>query len=309
MAITFQLRWDEETSTETLNKPGGGATLKYFAYSPTSVTNFELREAMKLHASATWSGIWIIDSISVTGRVTDSIGEYIWEMEVAYKNQQDEENGQQPNPTDESTVVFEIHSGGGQSIQMTASLDLITERVDVFNPAYEFATIPALERLLGLKATDAENGSSLSYEGIPVTKGTVEVVAHLWRSNATITAGYLLPIAQAASDNVVNADIFGIFPIGTLKFIGFQASQQVGTDAGWDITLSFQYETPTSAADLDAQFPDLAPFTNPKKGHEYLDVLFMPYTEPTKNFVVSKPVRAAIHQVFRTTAFNTLFGT
>jgi hypothetical protein len=310
MAIQLIAKWDEVTSTETLNKPGGSATLSYYANSDTDVTDYEIRQAAKAQTPLTWNGIWTRDSITLNGRISDSGGLYIWDVTVGYVNLQSQEDGnQQPNPTDENTVVYEIRTGGGQSMQMTSSLELMDEIHAVLNFEYRFSTEPALAKLLGINATDAENGSSLTYAGIPVTKGTIELVVHLWRSAFTINSGYLIRVAEAASKNVVNSDIFLNFPARTLRFINFNATAQRGTNPGWDITLTFHYEANVPAATLDDQFPTLKPFTKPKHGHEYLDVLFMPQANPTKNIVVSEPVRAAIQRIYPEVGYNALFGT
>jgi hypothetical protein len=298
MPITFKQRWDEQTTNELLIEEGGGSVVKYFAYSGTNQTHAEIISAMKTHAP-TQMHLWHRSSILVEGRLSDSADQFIWATVIEY-------NYRRP-PNDSYT--FEIRSSGGTTLQMTMSLRLLDEQANSKNSAYLFKTTTA-GTILGLKATDAENGSSLTYTGIPIQKVGIEVVQRLWRSNFEITE-YLVGLAAAVSDNVVNLSEYLIFQGGELRFTGFTAVPDSELNTGWKIALTFDYSKNPVLANVNAilakaGIPPLT--TDLYLGHDYLDVLSMPDVIPERHMAVALPVRAAIHQIYPTANFTALFA-
>ena len=310
MPITIAPKWDELTSTETLLKAGGGATLRYFAYSDVNEAQADIRNAVKANSPDIWD-IWLRESITVEGRISDAPGNYIWSVAVQYLNPfTEQQNNVRRLPNAESgpnsEPVFEIRTGGGATVQQTQSLMLVEESTDQI--AYLFSGTDH-RNVMGFKNADANSKNLFDYDGVPVQYGTTEVVVHLWRSNLTVASGWLLKVINAASDNVVNSDTFGIFPRRTLRFNNFQAVQSIGgSSAGWRITLNFIYSRNKDKNLINAQLNWLFPLTTDPGGHEVLDYLSIPGNAPNSTVVLSKPVRLAVHQVYPETPYAILFA-
>jgi hypothetical protein len=310
MPITIAPKWDELTSTETLLKAGGGATLRYFAYSDVNEAQADIRNAVKANSPDIWD-IWLRESITVEGRISDAPGNYIWSVAVQYLNPfTEQQNNVRRLPNAESgpnsEPVFEIRTGGGATVQQTKSLMLVDESATDFS--YFFSLKP-YKNIMGFKNADANSKNTFDYDGVPVQYGTTEVVVHLWRSNLTIDSGWLLKVIDAASDNKVNSDQFGIFPARTLRFNNFQAVQSIGgVDAGWRITLNFIYSRNKSKDLINVETGFLFPLTKDPGGHEILDFLSLPGNDPDTTVVLSKPVRLAVHQVYPETPYAQLFA-
>lgn len=296
MPISVAYQFDEVSTSESLLDRNSRAVLKAFVYGTPGVDNeFTAREGLKLLAPEMYGSL-IKDTVSILRRVVDNGTDLAWEGEVGYAHQDQKE---QPKPTDETTTVLEIRSGGGGTTQRTFSRDLIEEQANL--DAYKFTGTDA-ERILGLKAADADNGVSLQAQGIPFKQSGTQIIIYVWRSNATVNNGFLLDVTDACDRQVVNSLLFKGFPVGSLQFVDFSAVQKAGTNPGWDFTFTLSY-----AKSVAVEIPGLPAFTATKKGHQYLDVLFMPKLIPVKNVVMSQAVRAAIHDIFEGEDFNNLF--
>lgn len=296
MAIQLEPKWDEVTTKENPNDRNSSARLRFIAFGTPGIDNeFTARQATFLLAPATY-GTLVIDDVAILGRLSDTADQVSWDVEVSYAHPNEKE---QPKPNDETTTVLEIRSSGSETNQRTFSIALLQEKANL--DAFKFTGTDA-ERALGLKAADADNGTSLNTQGIPAKSGKTQIIIHIWRSLQTVSDGFLLNLSDACDRQVVNSLDFFRFPPVSLQFSGYSATQKVGTDAGWDISLTLDYSR-SVAVDIPG-LPDM-PIT--KKGFEYLDVLYMPKLVPVKGVVLSTPVRAAIHKLYDAENFYTLF--
>lgn len=298
MAVTIAPKWDNISTSESLLDRNSSARLRYIAYGDSNDTEEDVRNALKLYAPDLF-GTLIKSHVAVLSFIGETPEGMQWDTEVTYSHADEKDR---EKPSDESTVILEIRSGGGSTANRTYSEALVEE---VFNDdVFEFEGTN-VERVLGLKAADADSGSMLNAQGVPVKTGGIQIIVHFWKSNAKVSNGFLLGLSEACDEQCVNAGTFKGFPGGSLQFSDFSATQKASTNiyqSGWEFSATLDF-----AREITPSVPGLPAFTKKKKGHEYLDVLWMPELIPVKNVVVSKAVRAAIHQLYPSRSFQTVF--
>lgn len=294
--IDFTLEFDGVNVQEDLLGNNSRASLRYIARCSAAETEQEVREALKAIAPQSYQSL-VLTGVGVLNMVADNPGDRIYNAEASYSQPQGKEP---PKPKDETTVVLEIRSGGGTTLQRTFSEGLVEE---VFNnPAFQLAGTAA-EKILGLKAADPDDGNTLNAQGIPFKASGTQLIVHAWKPFSAIAGGYLQTVADAAARQVCNAGLYKGFEGGSLQFIDWTATANVGTNGGWDFAFTFDY-----ARGSIPSVPGLPDFTTKRLGHEYLDVLFMPQLVPVKNIVLPVPVRAAIHKIYDLENFADYFG-
>lgn len=301
MSISLQPRWDEESSNETLIDQGGGAVVKYFVYSDKDETQGVLRTAVK-NLTPSSNGLWARSSVSIEGRISDNSGAFIWGASVEYSHHRN----------DPDKYRYEIRSSGGTTLQMTLSGGLLEEQVKPDNEAYELDNTAA-EQVLGIKSTDAENGTSLTYQGIPVQKPGIEVSVSFWRSSDKWDE-WQAKIIDGVTRTVVNGDappykFLGVFEYGSLRFISFQAVPDAD-EMGWRVVCGFEYSAAPDMVQVNGRLGSagIAPLVDQYHGHDYLDILSMPGVEPVKKLALAQPVRAAVHRIYDYVNYRTLFA-
>lgn len=296
MAIEFSLEFDGISVSEDLLGRGSRASLRYTARCTAGETEQQVRESLKMIAPQMYENL-LLSGAEIVSMVADNPGDRVYHTEATYSKPEDKEP---PKPTDESTVVLELRSAGGTTINRLFSQALIQE-VSV-NASFDFAGTEA-EKLIGLKASDPDNSTTLDAVGVPFKQNGTQLTVHAWKSPATISGGYLQLLADAADRMVVNAGIYKGFEGGSLQFVDWTATANAGTNPGWTFSFVFDY-----SRKVLPDIPGLPPFTSSKLGHEYLDVLYMPKLIAAKNIMIPVPVRAAIHKIYDTEHFATFFG-
>lgn len=327
MTIRGELQWNEGALTGQVAS-GGSAELNYFLFGDGEIGpdgQQDSREACFIwlvnNAPATFFDL-VVDEISVTRRIADNRSseytELVWEGSVSYKSP---DRQRQPplslNPDGSGQVRFHIRSGSGESVNMLYSKRLRQEitATDDYNMRGTLA-----ERMLGLKVDDSEDvGTLFVAEGIPFDLGSIEVVIETVVPKSPQFATILSRALFYANKKVTNALAWRGFGEQELKLVDVSWEQRVGSSADssantepWDVQYRCEFQRTISAAELNANLPPGLPgktFTIPKRGWEYLDILWgaeVVEAPNNANFKYSIPVakRAAIHTVHDSINFN-----
>ena len=315
MTLWHEQKWDEVRSEER-SSGKNRAVWRNFVWSDNATdTENEVRAYLASQYAPTYFELPLA-SIVVDERIEDRpanpangvAARQGWSATVTYETGTGESKKPKPGEEGETFTVWEIRAGGGETMSMQASLALIQEKA--VNQDYEIGTFSDFARILGIKrgtsSHPGENSGHWVTEGVPVPLGSIEIVAHAWKSNATVTAGYMGTVSEWAARNAVNVADWKVFPAKTLRIVDFQAKQQVGEDSGWEMTFNFSYSAKVTAAELNASLPTLDPFTEDKQGHHVLDILHCAENIQPKNFTLQIPYRAAIHQVYPEINYTTV---
>lgn len=330
MAITrYVNQWDdlsgesdESTGIETVQQ-------SVLVYSDDPVNDTESTARLYLVANAPLLyGTLSRSKIAVTELVKRDGNEAIWRARITYTSPEKSENEpEQPvtpdtnDPQSPEPLRLSVRNAGQGLVKKLYSELLLDEVSEgYFGDEYDFKGTD-LENAIGIDYDGSINNPDFMINGIDVPFGTVQIIGEQAVPAAYISAGYLVRLAEAANASYTNDDVFQGFPRGTLRFTTFDATQNgaaIPSKRFWRFTFTFEYERNRPIADINAELAKLG-FRNTlnvateKKGHEFLEILRVQKEievrpgPPPVTKIVTAPVRASIHQVFKETDYHSLF--
>ena len=322
MTVTGQVKWDE--GTVSISSDGTGV-LEYFLFSNDPLEDRGDAIAwMDANAPDELFGM-PLDGLEINERITDNDTPgtdwaHIWSGVATYKTRKagEQEPLEPPEEGDPQPVRLSIRSGSGGNLKMTSSRGMLDE---VFAaPEWQWTAEPQIRTLLNLQAdNDEESGTMFTPQGIDVPVGTTEIVVETIALNSQITAGYLVNATQIAGENGINDVVYRGFPVGCLKLVSFDSSQEAtfgepateDNPAHWNISYTFQYQPPVPPNQMTMP-PGLTAkqFTITKAGWWFMDVLYVAeeVTVGNMKFILPQAKRAAIHSIYPSYDFAAELG-
>lgn len=325
MTVSGEIRWDE--GPLSVSNSASNGVINYIVTTDDS-DNEDRGSALSWLATNSPDTLFglIRDRVSVEELVYDQSHTtektMKWNGSVSYKNKgskkpKDLKDPEGPGPVYD--VRWHIRSGGGQSINMLYSQQMIGE---IFSaPEYNWgsADVEGAERLLNVQTDTSEDSSTMFVaKGIDMPTGVVEVVVETIQPASEISAGFLVNASYYASEQSVNLNPWRGFPAGSLKASSFDASQRSGDEAdsdtsieAWEINYTFLFQPFRTAAELNQKLPpglESKAWTVDKKGWHILDYMYVdnPIGDTVK-FVIPTAVRGAVQKVYREEDYATVF--
>lgn len=293
------------------------ATQSFLVYSDDPVNDREshARAYVRTNAPTSYDDM-VRTKIATTELVKAEHGEAIWRCSVTYESPE----LTQRDPVEPGDPIrISVRSAGQGSSKRLYSDELLEEQSNTSDSIYDFDGTP-LELAMGIKF-DGPGNPDFVPEGIDYPLGVTHIIAEQAVLSSTISAGYLVRLAEAANQSYTNSDLWNGFAAGTLRFLEFDATENGSTDvASQFYTLSFtlEFQRNIPIAEINAQLAVLGidPFTtiSQVKGHEHIEInsvqeeVQVDAGPPVINKICQTPVRAAVHRIYPVTAFGTLFN-
>ena len=328
MAITIKEAWNE--GPLTVGSSAGSCTTNYIAISDDPENDFRddvLTEMISYLDTNDLKKLYglVLDTINIGDRLSENDLAH-WGVTVNYVNSQRKLAPPLPPPTDTRPMRWTFRSGSPGSVTMLRSLNILQESAV---PAMMFSQATNWDwSYLAMQADRSDKATTFwTVDGIDMPLGEVEIGCDTTLLNSEVTAGYLIELATAASNNLVNDDLWqGFFAIGTMRFISFNAEQRAAPDEDpgsndepWDVSLDFIFSPTTEIADVPAELPafgvppGFGSVAGYKRGHEYVDVTTAPkvlkVNNPRSDYTIPEIRRIAVHQIYPTGSFVALFDT
>lgn len=324
MAITFELAWDE--GPLKIGGTRGSGQLRFIGKATEGESRYEVLAAFSAYPPTSMFGLFI-ESVGINERLGETGEDGVTDTESYWLCTADyvapESKQQQPlkakDPDLPQPVRWSIRSGPGSSETRTMSLSLIEDRARTGtfkwdDPAYD----DRVKKLLGLETNaNGDSASHFSVMGISVPTGNIEVVVETIKpyKNA-VTDGWLVKAAEYVARQCTNAVAWEGFPVGSLRLATMEATQREEEQLDplinrqpFDVTIVMAYE-PEAEIETDG----MPAFTRKKRGHEYLDRLYVeqevevdPFTGEPK-IIIPVLERLALHQIYPEINFVTDLG-
>lgn len=286
MTVSVNARWLDVSTTDGIAFSDDGAVLRYVCTTDSNELEPAVRAAMHSAAPATYEGL-------IKGPLElERGGDDIWFAEVEYVPVTSPAARPKLEVDD---VQWSITSGSGGTQKRVFSKELVSENAT--ETKYEWSGTPA-ERVLGV-STNADGAYEV--EGIDTPIGEIAIEIKTTKSEADVTAGYLVTLADAAKERSGNSLQWNVFPAKTLQLRTFSAVERAGTSPPYDITIGAVYSPNLTSVSIGNGLS-----VSTKAGHDIIDVLFVRKT--VNGLPLSVPVRAAVHRVVDYIDFATVLG-
>jgi hypothetical protein len=287
MAIVITPKFKDIESTDAVAIGEDSALIHYVAITTEDEDEPAVRAQAVADIPLVYSGL-ILTKVFIRRESDD-----VWEIDVSYES--DDSESTLPK-LEVDQVRWSVRSGSSGTLKRTFSLELIEEVVAAGFDDYQFDGTAA-ERVIGLTST----ADGLEVEGIDVPQGRVEITVQTVKSALQVNAGYLVDLANYASDHAFSAVAWRGFPAGTIQLVDYSADQRGGDNPDWDIGMSLVYSPNLTNIDIGNGITIAS-----KKGHEILDVLYARKT--IQSLPLSIPIRAAVHRANPLINLNAALG-
>lgn len=263
---------DGEDSTSGYNR-----TLNYYTFNE---SDEGAAATLVIDASPT-----TYEGIPRVGMSRKQITDTVFQFAVQYKL-----DSQQTQLSDPDTNTFNT----------TTVLNLIGGTTHITNAIATTSYCKTGNSVVDIKKTIGLDLKTGQVRGVDVIAPVFDISVSTMFPNSVVTPTYIANVYSLVGRT--NAATFKGFAIGEVLFKGARASKRGAENWEW----SFEFSLQPNEADVDVDGITVPSSTIPKKGWEYIEVMYGDGTSDINSRKIQIPYQVNVHQVYKTGDFSLL---